>query len=145
MQPTKQNKTKQLGCVVLLSVKHPPLRPPPPHRTDYIFSHFQETQEAQSCQSTSAKIQDWKQFKLQELKYRRFLKKILGDLTVLEVNYRRFPDFQIYFQTKLVHQNPFPQLFLPKKRLQWPATFPNQNIGGLGLKGPPIYGLQEVF
>ena len=45
--------------------------------------------------------------------YRRYR---LGDLSVLRVNYRRFPIIQIYFQSKFVHRKPFSQPFPPKKK-----------------------------
>jgi hypothetical protein len=48
IQPTKQNKTKQLGwCGIIIGKKTTTTTttttPPPPHRNDYILSHFQAT------------------------------------------------------------------------------------------------------
>ena len=43
IQPTTQNKTKQLGWCGIIISKKTTTPPPPPHRTDYILSQFQAT------------------------------------------------------------------------------------------------------
>jgi hypothetical protein len=39
IQPTTQNKTKQLGCCGIIIGKKTTTTPPPPHWNDYIFCH----------------------------------------------------------------------------------------------------------
>jgi hypothetical protein len=46
IRPSTQNKTKQLGwCGIIMAKKTTTTPPEPPHRTDYILSHCQATQE----------------------------------------------------------------------------------------------------